>query len=170
VLPALLIEENPYWNPAALTFYGVVIAAVVAGPIAIMLQGRVKAQEAAAAAKRKREAEDAAAQRERDAADAKEDGENLAWLRGQVETLQGRVDAADRRDTDRQRQIGKLQGELRALREQLRERDADDRARDGRIAQLEGALRAAKISVPPAQADYLALLDREGRRRRPREE
>jgi uncharacterized protein HemX len=173
VLQALLAQapENPYWNPTTITFYGVVIAALLAGPAAIMLQGRIRAQEAEAAARRKREDEQAKAERQREAKDAEENTENVAWLRGQVGALQHRVDAAERREDDRQRQIGHLQGELRGLRDRLRERDSDDRARDGRIAQLEAALVSARITVPPPAADYLALLERESRhRRRPREE
>jgi small-conductance mechanosensitive channel len=170
MLVAFLAQPgSPYVTPSALTFYGVLLTAVCAGPLAILLQGRVRAQEAAAAAERHRADEEAKAARAREADEVKESGENLAWLRNQVTALQQRVDAADRRDDDRQRQIGKLQGEMRSLREQLRERDSDDRARDGRIAQLEAALVSARITIPPAAADYLGLLDRESRRRRPRE-
>lgn len=164
-LPAQVLD-NPYWNPAALTFYGVVIAAILAGPAAIILQGRVRAQEAEAAAQRKRQDEQAKAKRDREAKDAEENTENVAWLRGQVGALQQRVDAAERREDDRQRQISHLQTELRGLRDRLRERDSDDRARDGRIAQLEAALGSGRITVPPPGADYLALLERESRHRR----
>lgn len=171
MLQALLAQaaESPYWNPTTITFYGVVLAAVIAGPAAIILQGRVRAQEAEAAARRKRQDEQARAERDREAKDVEENVENVAWLRGQVGRLQQRVDAAERREADWERQLRSLQNELRGLRDRLRERDSDDRARDGRIAQLEAALRGASITVPPPGADYLALLDRErGHRRRHR--
>jgi hypothetical protein len=102
VLQALLAQapENPYWNPTTITFYGVVIAALLAGPAAIMLQGRIRAQEAEAAARRKREDEEAKAARQREAKDAEESTENVAWLRGQVGRLQQRVDGAERREAD----------------------------------------------------------------------
>jgi hypothetical protein len=168
VLQALLAQapENPYWNPTTITFYGVVIAALLAGPAAIMLQGRIRAQEAEAAARRKREDEEAKAARQREAKDAEESTENVAWLRGQVGRLQQRVDGAERREADWERQLRTLQGELRGLRDRLRDRDSDDRARDGRIAQLEAALVSARITVPPPGADYLSLLERESRHRR----